>query len=87
MPLVAATVTVNWGYENHSLDLTPRRWAQVVAGKPVSMRGQGYHADGKFWWDYWAFNCDGEGSLNVGYGEGGEGWSGNLASARVELVQ
>ena len=79
-------MTVNWGYENHSLQLTPRRWAQVVAGKRVSIRGKGYPYEGESFWDYWLFNGDGKGSLNVGYGnDGGEGRSGALESATVEL--
>jgi len=54
-PFLAATITVEWGYEDHSITLTPRNWAAIKAGRPYSQRGAGYRADAEFFWDYWKF--------------------------------
>jgi hypothetical protein len=83
---VAATVVVEWYYECHEIQLTPRRWKQVLAGRPVSVRGPGFYSDGEFFWDYWWFNYEKNGSLIVTYGgDGGQAWVGDLESATIEL--
>jgi hypothetical protein len=41
--------------------LTPRNWTKVRSGKPLHIRGKGYHYEGEFFWDYWSFEggrCD-----------------------------
>ena len=84
---IAATVTVEWGYELHTLELTPRNWARVQAGKPFSTSGNGSHYEGEFFSDYWHFNDQGKGSLTVTYGdEGTEGWIGNVGSAMGDVA-
>jgi hypothetical protein len=45
-----ARITVEWGYEFHSITLTARK-AKVRAGKPLRIRGKGYWYDGEFFWD------------------------------------
>ena len=84
-PNLAATITVGWGYESHSITLTPRNWAAIKAGRAHSQRGSGYHYEGRFFWDYWSFGGGLDGELNVGYGgDGGEGFVGVLSDARIE---
>ena len=81
----AATITVNWDDEDHSLTLTPRNWAAIKAGRTHSQRGLGYRYEGEFFWDYWAFGGGLEGDLEVGYGgEGGQGFIGSLSDATIE---
>jgi hypothetical protein len=80
----AATITVTWGYQVHSLTLTPRNWARVKSGSPLSIRGPGYHYEGEFFWDYWSFVGGLDGELEVGYGgDGAQGFIGRLSSATI----
>lgn len=84
MSRLRATITVEWGYELHSITLTARNWARVKAGKPLTIRGKGYSYEGQFFWDYWYFDGGMDGSLRVTYGdEGGEGFSGKLSEADI----
>lgn len=82
---LAATITVKWGYEDHSITLTPRNWAAIKAGRPYSQRGAGYRYDAEFFWDYWEFGGGLEGDLTVNYGnDGGQGFVGSLSDAKIE---
>ena len=81
-----ARVTVQWGYEDHSIVIGKRRWQRIVAGRAVECRGQGYHYEGEFMWDYWKFGGGITGSLKVTYGQdGGTGFDGNLLDCSLEL--
>jgi len=81
----SATITVEWGYEPHSITLTPRNWAKVKSGKPLRIRGKGYYYENEFFWDYWDFGGGLDGTLEVGYGEsGGQGFTENLCVADIE---
>jgi len=83
-----ATITVEWGYDLHSITLTERNWRRVKAGKPLSIRGKGYHYEGEFFWDYWQFSTTSKGSLLVGYGEDcGVGFDGELKDADIEEIK
>ena len=85
MAIAGATVTVEWGYELHSITLTPKNWARVKSGKPLRLRGKGYRYDGEFFWDYWWFAGGLEGHLVVTYGQdGGTGFGGTLSDAMIE---
>lgn len=80
-----ATITVEWGYESHSITLTARNWGAIKAGKPHGQRGKGYQYEGRFFWDYWSFEGGLSGALEVGYGnDGGQGFSGRLADAQIQ---
>jgi hypothetical protein len=81
-------ISVEWGYEIHSITLTARNWAKVKAGKPLRIRGKGYWYDGEFFWDHWTFVGGYEGRLLVEYhllGEWyGNGWDNALKDAEIE---
>lgn len=80
-----ATISVEWGYELHSLTLTAKHWARVKSGKPLSIRGNGYRYEGEFIWDYWSFDGGLDGGLRVTYGnDGGCGFEGALDEACIE---
>jgi len=83
---VGATVSVSWGNDvSISIRLTPKSWARIKAGKPLSIRGKGYHYEGEFFRDYWNFGGGLDGSLTVAYGEdGGTGFDGELKDAQLE---
>ena len=79
---IAAEITVEWGYELHSIVLTPRNWTKVKSGKPLSIRGKGYIYEGEFFWDHWHFNTYENNEIYVTYGnDGGEGFIGSFSSA------
>jgi hypothetical protein len=84
-----ARISVEWGYEIHSITLTARNWSRVKAGKPLRIRGQGYWYDGEHFWDYWAFAGGMEGRLIVSYHQKTEwyadGWDGALTGAEIEI--
>ena len=80
-----ATITVEWGYEFHSITLTARNWTAIKAGKPHRQRGKGFHCEGRFFWDYWSFEGGLSGALEVGYGnDGAQGFIGRLADAQIQ---
>ena len=85
--LPKATISVEWGYENHSITLTAKNWAKIKAGKPHAQRGEGYNYEGTFFWDYWSFGGGMDGELRVGYSskneDGGTGFDGNLSDADI----
>jgi hypothetical protein len=56
MSPLSATVTVSWGNDVQvSLNLTPRNWAKLKAGKTLHLRGRGYYYEGELFRDYWFF--------------------------------
>lgn len=83
-----ARISVEWGYEVHSITLTARNWARVKSGKPLRIRGEGYWYDGEHFWDYWDFAGGMEGRLIVSYHQKrewyGDGWDGTLKDAEIE---
>ena len=82
--MVAANISVEWGYEEHSITLIPRNWNKVRKGKSLSIRGSGYYYEGEFFWDYWYFGGGMDGDLVVSYGEGGgTGFVGRLRDADI----
>lgn len=80
-----ATITVEWGNENHSITVTTSDWAKIKAGRTHSQKGAGYHYEGEFLWDYWTFEGGLDGELKVVYGDdGGQGFVGLLSDADIE---
>ena len=81
------TITVEWGYEEHTITLTPRSWAKVKSGNGLGIRGKGYMYEGKFFWDYWRFSGGLQGELTVKYGNKGDysavGFDGDLQDAKI----
>jgi len=86
---LAATITVEWGYENHSITLSPDQWSEVKSGEGLGVEGDGYYYEGEFFEDFWNFGSAEEAySLEVSYGhDGGTGYIGSLSDATVEEHQ
>lgn len=82
------TISVEWGNDVQvSLDLTPRNWAKVKAGRTLQIRGRGYYYEGEFFRDHWYFEGGLEGALVVYYGEdGGTGFDGRLSDANIQAL-
>ena len=86
--MTRATITVEWGYECHSIMLTARNWARMKAGKPLRIRGKGYWYEGEHFWTYWDFTGGLDGGLVVSCHRGtewyGDGFVGRLNDALIE---
>jgi hypothetical protein len=86
MKSTSAAISVEWDYEEHDITLTPRNWARVKSGKPLEIRGKGYHYEGEFFSDYWTFDGGISGGLLVRYGTDGadgDGFIGTLDDATI----
>ena len=66
--------------------LSHANWQQVKAGKPLTVRGEGYWYDEEWFDDIWRFNGPGYG-LIVDYeysnGDMGTGYNGPLGGAHI----
>jgi hypothetical protein len=58
-------ITVNYGYDIHSLEVPASTWLQIQCGEAVTVQGQGFSVEGEFSQDEWAFNVRERGSLQV----------------------
>ena len=58
-------LTVNYGYDIHSVEVPESTWLQIQGGEVVSVQGQGFSVEGEFSQDEWTFNGQGSGSLHV----------------------
>ena len=78
-------MSVEWGYEIHSVTIGPRCWKKIQEGKEWGTGGETYYYEGERFSCYWDFNCRGEpGSLIVSYGnDGGEGYCGKWANVDI----
>ena len=76
-------VSVEWGYELHSVEIGPRIWSQIKEGEKKVIESVGYYEGDEF--DVsWCFNCDPENTLIVAYGDdGGTGFIGNIEDAMI----
>jgi len=78
-------VTVEWGYESHTLEVPIARWRKIKKLNEDTIRGKGYRYEGVFYWDYWTFNKGGAMKLVVEYGgDGGVGYEGRFDQADIE---
>jgi hypothetical protein len=58
-------LTVNYGYDIHSVEMPASTWLEIQGGEAVTVQGQGFSVEGVFSQDEWAFNVRGRGSLQV----------------------
>lgn len=58
-------LTVNYGYDIHSVEVPASTWLQIQGGEAMKVSGQGFSVEGEFSQDEWAFNGRGRGSLQV----------------------
>jgi hypothetical protein len=79
-------VTVSWGNDEVevSLRLTRAEWETITKGEEFSKGGRGYYYEGERFHDYWYFNNEHPGSLEVTYDDGGQGFVGDLDDALIE---
>lgn len=88
---MTVSITVEWGYELHILELTDSQWESILSGKPLEIEGDGYAYEGEFFVDTWSFEGGIDGNLVVTYrpAEGGAmdegtGYQGALSGADIQ---
>jgi len=69
------TIGAEWGYDMHEISFSLDRWLRIVAGNPDEI-ARSYRYEGERYKGEWRF--DGHGALEVGYDDGGVGWTGSL---------
>lgn len=85
-------LTVDYGYDLHSVLIERDDWQEALSGEPVVVEGQGFWLEGTKVHDCWHFNDEGPGSLIVWYENGGQVYvggifDGNLWAGRKEVVR
>jgi hypothetical protein len=78
-------VTVNYGFDLHSISITEAVFAQIQAGLPVIVEGQGFPVEGVMELDQWAFNYGAVGAVHVTTDTGRDVFEGNLGDAEVDV--
>jgi hypothetical protein len=78
-------VTVDYGFDMHSISITETAFAQIQAGHPLVVEGQGVPVEGFMEQDEWAFNYGTVGAVHVSTDTGREVFEGNLGDAEVEV--
>jgi hypothetical protein len=81
----SVTITVDYGYDIHSVTFSRQNYDRIAAGKKVAIKGQGFYLDGLRVQDFWVFNRDEPGSLYVGYEDAGEIYIGNIDDGEVSI--
>lgn len=49
-------LTVNYGYDIHSVEVPASTWLQIQGGEAVTVQGQGFFIEGVESQDVWTFN-------------------------------
>lgn len=75
------TIGAEWGYDMHELTMSFERWLRILGGEG-NLIEKSYLYEGKRFMGVWSF--DGNGRLEVGYDDGGQGWEGLLQD--LELI-
>ncbi len=80
-------ISVEWGYEVHSVEVKGTDWAAVLRGDVIYVESAGWYEGSRFQ-IRWFFNYGRRGSLDVSYGDdGADGFIGSVADAQVERVR
>jgi hypothetical protein len=79
-------ITVNYGYDIHSVTVSRKVMDQINSGEAVSVRGQGYYIEGDKERDDWSFHCAGPGSLEVECDNGHQVYIGELSDATITEI-
>jgi len=76
-------ITVDYGYDIHSIQMSGLTLRRIQAGKPVQKMGQGFPVEGEFEQDWWSFNAGGPGTISVYTEEGRDIFTGALSDGEV----
>lgn len=78
-------VTVDYGFDLHTISIADAIYAQIQAGQPVVVEGQGFPVEGAWERDQWAFNHGAVGAVHVMTDEGREVFEGGIGDAEVAV--
>lgn len=79
-------VTVDYGYDLHTINIAEATFAKIQAGLPVIVEGQGFPVEGVMELvDEWAFNFGAVGAVRVSTDTGREVFEGNLGDDEVAV--
>lgn len=78
-------VTVDYGYDLHGISLSEAAFAQIQAGMPLTIQGQGFPVEGVMEQDEWSFNCGAFGAVRVMTDTGRDVFEGGLGNAEVAV--
>lgn len=79
-------ITVNYGYDIHSVTVSAKIVEQIKRGDAVTVKGQGFFIEGEKTKDVWSFNCTGPNALEVEGEDGHEIFIGKVTSATITEV-
>ena len=82
-----ARISVDYGYDIHSLQLSRRTLQGIRVGAALALRGQGFFVEGVREQDHWVFNSGAVGRLIVITDEGREIYDGQITDGEVWLEQ
>ncbi len=78
-------VTVDFGFDLHSIGIPEAVFAQIQAGHPMVVQGQGFPVEGVLEQDLWAFNQGTAGAVHVSTDEGHDMFEGNPGDPEVAI--
>ena len=78
-------VTVDYGYDVHSVSISESAFAKIQMGQFVVVEGQGFPVEGVMERDLWTFNYCGVGAVHVMTDEGREVFDGDLGDTEVAV--
>ena len=78
-------ITVDYGYDIHNIIFSGRTYNHILAGKTLTINGQGFPVDGFTEQDIWIFNEEHPGSLSIITVEHRDVFSGDISDAEVEI--
>jgi hypothetical protein len=77
------TLTIDYGYDVHSIAVTASDWARIKGGEELKIEGAGFPVEGEMERDFWWFNTNGRGSLHVYCDSARDVYIGNVANILV----
>jgi hypothetical protein len=79
-------ITVDYGYDTHSMTVSQKVMDQIKNGEAVSVRGQGFYIEGDKERDDWSFHCTAPDSLEVECDNGHQVFIGELSDATITEI-
>lgn len=79
---MSVTLTVNYGYDTHSIDISTDVFLKIQSGFDIELKGKGFSIEGDLTQDYWNFTNR---SVHVYCENGFEIFIGSLDDADVQI--
>ena len=79
-------VTINYGYDIHSIVMSQLSWDRIAKGEAVTMKGQGFFIEGVESQDVWTFNSPEAGALSVDAEDGHQIFIGHMSAVSIQNI-